>query len=423
MKNTEESNVISRFSKFLDEKFIGKKKIETIEDLLELPIYSYRFLSKKEAKILEDVLDIYDIGAASTLEKDDPFKNLIELESTTDPIKATEMREKLKKQITVLKKKFPDLEAHFKKAIMISSLIQDIKDERLEIDKKQQKIVVAGLDNAGKTAILSKLGGKLGINNLASLKPTKGVDRKQIKEKDLNLFILDMGGQSEYRKRYMNKPENYFIATDLLLYVVDVQDPDKFDESFEYFQKIIDTLLILEECPYFLIFIHKYDPDLRNDPEIQLNVELLKDTIKDLFEKQDQEFEYEIYTTSIYSLITNEPKFSRYIKEVMKADYALTDPTVKKIEGLGKILEQTLNAVIKLSESLSVQLNNMDSRLGTLEDRVYQITQGEYGVEEVEENKEEEKKKAPPERGPPASVRQQVLSELKNLFDKKKSLM
>ncbi|MGV9203795.1 MAG: ADP-ribosylation factor-like protein [Promethearchaeia archaeon] len=416
MTGTEKSNTILTFTKFLDEKFLGKKKIETIDDLLELPIYSYKFLSKKEAKILEDVLDIYDIGEASKLEKDDPFKNLMELGSTADPIKATEMQEKLKEQISVLKKKFPDLETHFKKAIMISSLIQDIKNKKLEIDKQQQKIVVTGLDNAGKTAILSKLGGKLGISDLTSLKPTKGVDRKQIKEKQLDLIVLDMGGQLEYRKRYLRKPQNYFIETDLLLYVIDVQDPEKFDESFEYFQEIIDTLLILEEEPYFLIFIHKYDPDLKNDPEIQLNVELLKDSIKSLFNDQEHEFEYEVYTTSIYSLITNEPKFSRYIKDVMKLDYSLTDPTVKKIEGLAEVIQQTINAVIKLSESLSVQLNNIDNRLGVLENRVYQITQEGYSIEK-------EKKTPPKERGPTPSARQEVLSELKELFDKKKRLM
>ena len=409
------SNAIVTFSKFLN-KDIKKKKIETIDDLLKLPISSYRFLAKKEAKILEEVLDIYDIGEASQLDRDEPFKELIDLESTADPIKATEMREKLKKQISVLKKKFPNIETHFKKAVMISSLIQDIKDQTLDIDKRQQKIVVAGLDNAGKTAILSKLGGKLGISDLSSLKPTKGVDRKRILDKHLDLIVLDMGGQSSYRDRYMKKPENYFIETDLLLYVIDVQDPKKFDETFDYFHEVLDTLLILEENPYFLIFIHKYDPDIQNDPEIQLNVELLKDSIKEIFEQQEQGFEYDIYTTSIYSMISNEPKFSRYIKEVMTSDYSLTDPTVTKIEGLGKILEETMNAVIKLSESLSVQLNNIDNRLIAVEERVNQMSQKGYSA------KEEEKKIARA-KGPAPSARQNVLNELKDLFDKKKRLI
>ena len=67
-----------------------------------------------------------------------------------------------------------------------------------------------------KTAILSGLGGKLGISELGKLKPTKRIERKRISTTSLDLFIWDFGGQEEYRKDYLAKPEAFFIGTDLL---------------------------------------------------------------------------------------------------------------------------------------------------------------------------------------------------------------
>jgi len=414
--------VIKTFSKFLDPKVskkifeskLTKKKIESLDDFLNLPIGSYKFLNESEAKILEEVLDIHDIGEAATLNKENPFKNLMELESTADPIKATEMHEELVQQVEVLKEKFPNLEHNLKRAISISGLIKDIKEKKDLISKKEQKIVVVGLDNAGKTAILSKFGGRLGITDLAKLKPTKGIDRKTLETEELDLIIWDFGGQEQYRENYLKNAEKFFFQSDLILYVIDVQDPDRFDESFDYFNKILNILSDLEENPYILVFFHKFDPDIKTDPEILLNIEYLKDKVKEVFEAQNLDFDYEIYLTSIFSLISNEPKFSKYIKDVMKTNESinLSDPTIKKVEGLGKILEETMNAIIRLSESISLQLSNLDERLRAIETGTVQIAEtGEPLRTEAQEIEQRE-----------SNVRTSVLGELRDLFAKKKRL-
>ena len=414
--------VIKTFSKFLDPKVskkifeskLTKKKIESLDDFLNLPIGSYKFLSENEATILEEVLDIHDIGEAATLNKENPFKNLMELESTADPIKATEMHEELVQQVEVLKEKFPNLEHNLKRAISISGLIKDIKEKKDLISKKEQKIVVVGLDNAGKTAILSKFGGRLGITDLAKLKPTKGIDRKTLETEELDLIIWDFGGQEQYRENYLKNAEKFFFQSDLILYVIDVQDPDRFDESFDYFNKILNILSDLEENPYILVFFHKFDPDIKTDPEILLNIEYLKDKVKEVFEAQNLDFDYEIYLTSIFSLISNEPKFSKYIKDVMKTNESinLSDPTIKKVEGLGKILEETMNAIIRLSESISLQLSNLDERLRAIETGTVQIAEtGEPLRTEAQEIEQRE-----------SNVRTSVLGELRDLFAKKKRL-
>ena len=109
---------------------------------------------------------------------------------------------------------------------------------------------------------MRKFGGEIGIKDLAKLSPTKGVERQEIITSDLVLLIWDFGGQQEYRDKYLEEPNKYFLKIDLIIYVIDLQDPEKYNESINYFEKIIDILEKLEESPYILIFIHKFiSPD------------------------------------------------------------------------------------------------------------------------------------------------------------------
>ena len=406
------TKIINVFSKFLDQNTVKISKLQSIEDMLNLPVYSYKFLDKKTAKILKDVFDISNIESAAQLDREDPFNILKEIDSTKDPIKAAELQEQLEEKIEVLKEKYPDIESTLKKVITISSIISAIKEEKESFEPDSQKVVVIGLDNAGKSAILSQFGGRLGINDLKALKPTKGVERKHIKAEgsDIDLFLWDLGGQVQYRNKYVKNPENYFLKIDLLIYVIDVQDPDRFPESFEYFEEVLKLLKMLEEEPFVMIYIHKYDPDLKREPEVLLNIELLKDNLNQLLNEYG--YDYEAYLTSIYSLITNEPQFSRYIKDVMKSTDSLTNPTLKKVEGLGKTLEETMNAVIRLSESISKQINDLDSRLRAIESGAFQIAQSGVPISI----------QSPNQAGRPGDSRMKVLDELKQLFDKKRKI-
>jgi GTPase SAR1 family protein len=406
---TLEPTVTKIFSKYLDQKI--SKKIKTIDDVLNLPISAYKFLNKDEINLLGDTFKINNISDATKINRKDPVESIVSFEIKEETEESKKRKEELKNKIQELNKISPDFERNLKKLATISFIIKGIKDQSIEEKKNEQKIIVVGLDNAGKTAILSKFGGQLGINDLANLKPTKGVHRTNIKTDTLNLYLWDFGGQKKYRDQYLSNPELYFIQLDLLIYVIDVVDAEKFEDSINYFRDILNILKILEENPYILIFIHKYDPDLKNDPKVLLNIEHLKDQLKELFQGINYDLDYEMYLTSIFSLITNEPEFSKYIKNIIKAN-PLTDPTIKKIEGLGKILEETMNAVIRLSESISIQLNDIDSRLRAIESGAFQIAQGGVPIEI----------QTPSESGANLNPRSQVLKELKDLFSKKKGL-
>jgi len=409
--STERSDIIPLFTKFLDPKSAKLNKLHSIDDILKLPIQSYKFVDKEEATIMKQLLDISKISDASKLDKENPFDSLIKIEESDESI---ELTENLKKKIEELKNKYPTLERTLKKTITISSLIASVKKEKEGIEVKGQKVLVAGLDDAGKTATLSKFGGRLGISDTIATHPTRGVVRMKFGTSNLNLFIWDLGGQEEYRERYLNNPEQYFIQLDLLLYVIDVQNPERFDESLKYLDRILDSIIMLEEKPYILIFIHKFDPDIKGDPKIRLNVELVKDNLNDLIKSKDYDFDIEIYLTSIYSMISREPQFAKYIKNLMSSHYSLTDPTVKKVEGLGKTLEETLNAVIRLSESISIQFNDLDSRIRALEAGAFQSAQSGLPLEISNPSQSTAKQGE--------NARLNVLNELKDLFVKRKRL-
>lgn len=412
--SSEDTSLIKVISKFLDPKSVKVGKLKEIDDVLKLHLDSYKFIEKEESTIMKQLLEISTIEDASKLNKDNPFETITQIAEADE---ALELALDLQQKIDQLKEKYPSLESKLKKMVTISSLIASIKEEKEGIEVKdlaQQKILCAGLDNAGKSATLSKLGGRLGISDMIATHPTKGIVRMKLGNSKLALYIWDLGGQQEYRERYLSTPEQYFIQLDLLIYVIDVQDPNRFEESLEYLDKIIDSIIMLEEEPYILIFIHKVDPDIEDDSQILLNIELLKDKLNELFKKKKYNFEIEIYLTSIYSLISREPQFAKYIKNLMSTNYSLTDPTLRKVEGLGRILEQVMNAVIRLSESISTQLNDLDTRLKAMESGAFQAAQSGLPLEISNPAKSSVSSQQ--------NTRLNVLNELKDLFSKRRKL-
>ncbi|MBN1801273.1 MAG: 50S ribosome-binding GTPase [Candidatus Lokiarchaeota archaeon] len=412
--STKITNIITQFTKFLDTTSSKVKKVKTIEDILNLPISSFKFLDKEKVKIIQELFEVSNIGEIAKLNKKDPFEKLLVFDQTSDTIDDSNMRRELEAKIEELKNKFPGLEKEMQKAITISSIIYKMPETSEGAEFPGQKVVVVGLDNAGKTAILTKFGKRLGINDLASLKPTKGIQRQNVKTNNMELVIWDFGGQKEYRKKYIENPEQYFLQVNLLIYVIDVQDSQRFDESLEYFGHILDIIQFLEEKPYTMIYIHKYDPDLKQDPELLLNIELLKDKIYKLIQEKNSTLEYEMYLTSIFSLISNEPKFSKYIKEVMTAHGSIADPVHKKVDGMGRILEETMNAIIRLSESISLQIRELDHRLRAIESVGFQAAQSGIPIE-ISSSQE-------PIQTREDMARSTVLDELKVLFKKQKRL-
>ncbi|TFG29198.1 MAG: hypothetical protein EU532_03760 [Promethearchaeota archaeon] len=165
-------------------------------------------------------------------------------------------------------------------------------------------ILLAGLDNSGKTSIAYSLQGIKNLPHYLKIKPTVGRKIISIKSYDSEFRIWDLGGQDAYREEYIENLDKYFKGIDKLIYIFDIQDIDRYALALEYYEKII-TFLKDNNKPNEIeisIFLHKFDPDLNTTkPEITKEiVDNLKNKIKNALNKT--EFFYQIFQTTIYAL-------------------------------------------------------------------------------------------------------------------------
>jgi len=86
------------------------------------------------------------------------------------------------------------------------------------------RLVMLGLDAAGKTTILYKLKFNENINTI----PTIGFNVETVQPcKGLTVTIWDVVGQDKIRKLW----KHYYQNTDGLVYIIDSQDTSRFEES------------------------------------------------------------------------------------------------------------------------------------------------------------------------------------------------
>ncbi|CAD6204881.1 GSCOCG00003030001-RA-CDS [Cotesia congregata] len=89
--------------------------------------------------------------------------------------------------------------------------------------KKQMRILMVGLDAAGKTTILYKL--KLG--EIVTTIPTIGFNVETVEYKNICFTVWDVGGQTKIRPLW----RHYFQNTQGLIYVVDSNDRERISEA------------------------------------------------------------------------------------------------------------------------------------------------------------------------------------------------
>ncbi|MHA1231347.1 MAG: ADP-ribosylation factor family protein [Candidatus Helarchaeota archaeon] len=101
--------------------------------------------------------------------------------------------------------------------------------------KKNIKLVMIGLDNAGKTSILNYL--KSG--EMTQTIPTMGVNYESVKFKNLTFNCYDIGGQTAFRQFWGEAVQD----CNALLFVVDSADRERIEESKKEIIQIIKEFL------------------------------------------------------------------------------------------------------------------------------------------------------------------------------------
>jgi small GTP-binding protein len=163
------------------------------------------------------------------------------------------------------------------------------------------KIVIAGLDNAGKTSILTALNKKYDFHkNIVYLVPTIRVEYYVTEFLKKKVIFWDLGGQKQYRDLYREKQDLYFADTDLLIYIIDIQDKGRFSTSLEYLDMILTHFSKHKLDVPLIISFHKFDPEIQANEDVIYEIENLK---KDINRKYSS-FKILFQQTSIYDIIS-----------------------------------------------------------------------------------------------------------------------
>ncbi len=94
---------------------------------------------------------------------------------------------------------------------------------KLKRKNREMRLLVLGLDNAGKTTLLKRLKGE----DTAEVSPTLGFNIETLAHGPFQLTFWDVGGQKSLRAFW----RNYFEETDGLVWVVDSADVSRAGES------------------------------------------------------------------------------------------------------------------------------------------------------------------------------------------------
>lgn len=84
--------------------------------------------------------------------------------------------------------------------------------KKVKQKEKEVRLLILGLDNAGKTTILKKFNGE----DISTIEPTLGFNIKTLEYMGFKLNCWDVGGQQTIRSYW----RNYFEQTDGLIWVV-----------------------------------------------------------------------------------------------------------------------------------------------------------------------------------------------------------
>ena len=130
--------------------------------------------------------------------------------------------------------------------------------------KKEARILMLGLDAAGKTTIVYKM--KLGevLNSI----PTIGFNVETVEFKNIKFNVWDVGGQDKIRVLW----RHYYPGTQGLIFVVDSADKDRIGLAKQELHKMLEEEDLRDAV--LLVFANKQDLGIMKVSEVTDKLEL-----------------------------------------------------------------------------------------------------------------------------------------------------
>ncbi|KAF9925408.1 ADP-ribosylation factor-like protein 5A [Linnemannia zychae] len=117
------------------------------------------------------------------------------------------------------------------------------------MSKEEVKIVIVGLDNAGKTTVLYKLL----LNEVVVTTPTIGSNVEEITYKNIKFLMWDIGGQESLRASW----KTYYVNTKAVIMVIDSSDKERLHISKTELHTMMESESLKNAS--LLVFANKQD--------------------------------------------------------------------------------------------------------------------------------------------------------------------
>lgn len=194
----------------------------------------------------------------------------------------------------------------------------------------RSKIIFIGLDDAGKTSIMEAL--SRNFNKMVSTRPTKKIQRRAFEFMGMLFGEWDLGGQSRYRDNYLQQPEKIFMANDIVIFVLDIQNEARIQEGIEYLHEIIKRFKGLSIEPLVYVFSHKYDPVDVIGTQTEINNRSVE--IRSNIREQIDYSNFDFYRTSIFDLRSIYNAMSKILLSKFPKSKLITDLTEEFAQNL-----------------------------------------------------------------------------------------
>jgi len=136
--------------------------------------------------------------------------------------------------------------------------------------KKEMRVLMLGLDSAGKTTILYHMKAGQSVQTI----PTVGFNVETVQYKNVKFNVWDVGGQDKIRPLW----RHYYAGTQGLIFVIDSADTDRIDEARDELHRILSD----REMKEAVVLILANKQDLRDAMKpVQLTESLKLSSLRD----------------------------------------------------------------------------------------------------------------------------------------------
>jgi hypothetical protein len=181
------------------------------------------------------------------------------------------------------------------------------------------KILIAGLSEAGKTAVKRIFFLKQRTEDVDKLSATINYERLSVTVKDTPITIVDLGGQKIFLKKFLTAFSPFvFSNVKIFIFLIDTANKTTRNNAFQYFKASIEKLINYSPEAEVFVFLHKNDL-VRNSP----NYESVHTQLKESFQLEYNET-LRFFRTSIFKPESVIDAFGR-IFELTVPDIAQSD--------------------------------------------------------------------------------------------------